>query len=231
MILKKYTNMIYQTLQDFPLDINLFTKAEKEDDKNQHSVVIELKGHPLWFEFRNSSNDFNKFDCRYTKFAPSFPATEYIPSSNWGTFDDVIAMFERWLNEVITYMDELTGPDLWMEFVSSEKALNLSDIDFKDKEYFNADEKKQIKLALSDLKLLLVKNFKPNDEELKSLDARLEYLGEAMDRLNKFDWKSLLISMIFSISIALSLDSEKGKQLFLFFKQVFEVIPKLHLPH
>jgi len=62
---------------------------------------------------------------------------------------------------------------------------------------------------------------------MESIDDRLDYLTQAVDRLNKFDWKSLLISTIISISVALSFDTEKGKQLFNLFKQVFDVIPKL----
>jgi hypothetical protein len=82
-------------------------------------------------------------------------------------------------------------------------------------------------LALRDVRLLIVGRFSPAVPEMESIDDRLDYLTQAVDRLNKFDWKSLLISTIISISVALSFDTEKGKQLFNLFKQVFDVIPKL----
>lgn len=82
-------------------------------------------------------------------------------------------------------------------------------------------------MALRDVRLLIVGRFSPAVPEMESIDDRLDYLTQAVDRLNKFDWKSLLISTIISISVALSFDTEKGKQLFNLFKQVFDVIPKL----
>jgi hypothetical protein len=82
-------------------------------------------------------------------------------------------------------------------------------------------------LALRDVRLLIIDRFAPSTAEMESIDARLNYLTQAIERLNRFDWKSLLISSIMSISVALSFDTEKGRQLYKLFKQVFDIMPKL----
>jgi hypothetical protein len=47
---------------------------------------------------------------------------------------------------------------------------------------------------------------------------------EASGRVTKTDWKGLLISMVFSIIVALSLDREMGHQLWELIMQVFKNI-------
>ncbi len=94
-------------------------------------------------------------------------------------------------------------------------------INFEDKTLFSKDEKIQIKLAINELKFLIIQNFSPNNEEQIIIDNRLDYLIDSVERLNKFDWKSLVLSTIISISISLSLDSEKGRLLFELLRKVF----------
>ena len=45
--------------------------------------------------------------------------------------------------------------------------------------------------------------------------------------MNKYDWKSLAVTTLISISIALSLDSAKGQLLFILFKKVFSAVKML----
>jgi hypothetical protein len=71
---------------------------------------------------------------------------------------------------------------------------------------------------------LIIKNFKPNKEELEVVDARLKYLSDAMEKHNKFDWKGIAINTVIAITIALSLNPEQGNKLFQLFKQVFAAV-------
>ena len=82
-------------------------------------------------------------------------------------------------------------------------------------------------MAIEELKLLIHKNLETTVEEQQVVNNRLDYLIEAMNRLNKFDWKSIAISSIMSISVALTLDTNKGQLLFDLFKKVFSIIPML----
>ncbi len=82
-------------------------------------------------------------------------------------------------------------------------------------------------MAIEELKLLIHKNLETTVEEQQVVNNQLDYLIEAMNRLNKFDWKSIAISSIMSISVALTLDTNKGQLLFDLFKKVFSIIPML----
>jgi hypothetical protein len=69
---------------------------------------------------------------------------------------------------------------------------------------------------------LIKQDFNPNQEQFKVINDRLEYLTNALDKHNKFDWKGIAIQTVISIGIALSLSPEKGQQLLMLFKHVFQ---------
>jgi hypothetical protein len=86
-----------------------------------------------------------------------------------------------------------------------------------------------MRLSLEEFKRLLKETFSPDDAQLKAIDGRLDYLSGALDRLNKFDWKSVLISSVVSIGATLSLSPEQGHQLFQLLRQAFSHIVYLPL--
>ena len=106
-------------------------------------------------------------------------------------------------------------------------SFKINEIDFYNRKAFNIDERKQIIMSINDLKLLINNSLNTSTEEQSLVNERLDYLIEASDRLNKFDWKSLAISTLISISITLSLDTQKEQLLFELFKKVFSLIPTL----
>jgi hypothetical protein len=82
-------------------------------------------------------------------------------------------------------------------------------------------------MSINELKLLIHQNFNTSQEQQKLVDDRLNYLIDSTNRLNKFDWKSVSISTMLSIVTTLTLDVEKGRQLFVLFQKVFSIIPLL----
>jgi hypothetical protein len=118
-------------------------------------------------------------------------------------------------------------PTYGEEYKMGNKSFNINEIDFNDKSFFSSEEKRQVRLSLNELKLLIQTNLNTNKEEQEIVTARLDYLIEATDRLNKFDWKSLAASSLISIAIALTLDTKKGFLLFELFKKVFSLVPIL----
>ena len=227
-MLKKYRNEIFNLIKDSKFNIDRFDLSEtiKGDFV---STIIKLKGTPLEFIIRQAPDNFKEFDYQYVRFNLNYKISDLTPG--WGIFkdfQDVLSVFKDWLYEHINaYIEEENEIDLWTEYKSGNKLLNLEKIDFEDQANFSFDEKEQIKLALNDLKLLIKKNFKISSEEENQVNKRLDYLSDAPERLNKFDWKSLIIPTILNIATALSLNTQQGKELFELFKQVFQVIPKL----
>ena len=116
-------------------------------------------------------------------------------------------------------------PDLWsqLQFYSPLTTAFIDD----DLKQFSSEQKEQIRLSIKDFERLIVENYAPTKEQLKFISDRLSYLGNAVDRLNRFDWKGLAISIVTSIAINLSVDTEGGKLLFKLFQQAFEIFLQL----
>jgi hypothetical protein len=96
-----------------------------------------------------------------------------------------------------------------------------------DKSLFNDTEKIQLRLSINEFKMLINKTFCPDEYETKAIHDRLDYLAESLDRLNRIDWRSLALSTVLSISIALSLDTTKGQILIDLFKRLFSNVIRL----
>lgn len=225
---KKYKNELFQFLLSTKFGIDQFEIKEKQDYFKLESDFVVLKDTPFHFIIRNSNEDFEAFDCLYVNYAPGFPMSEILPSQDYFGFDSVLSQLKYWLeSKVSAYLEDQEEPDLWEEFKNGNKTLNINNIDFDDQTIFNIDEKKQIELSLNELKLLIKNNLETTEEEQDLINARLDYLIDASKRLNKFDWKSLAISSLVSISVTLSLDTQKGHLLFELFKKVFSIIPML----
>ena len=103
----------------------------------------------------------------------------------------------------------------------------LKTLIIEDKSSFSIEEKQQLRLSLNDVKLLIQTNFNTTQEQQELINNRIDYLIEAVARLNKFDWKSILVSSVLAIIIALSLDIERGTQLWHLFQTALQIIPSL----
>jgi hypothetical protein len=86
------------------------------------------------------------------------------------------------------------------------------------------EERRQLKLALATFRVRLVQTFKPNKAQLQVVSQQLDYLTAAVDRLNKFDWKGVALSTLIGISTALTLDTERGRQLYGPFQQALSTL-------
>lgn len=224
---KKYKNEIFNFISDSKLGIENFDIIESSEDDLQ-ITLISYKNSPLSFTIRNTLESFDSLDYKYVQFTPTYVETSFYPSNGWLNFKDVFDVFKSWITlHINEFLEDKYAPDLWYEYNKGNKSLNFNEIDFENHESFNLEEKAQVKMAINELKLLIHKHIGTSKEEQKLVEKRLDYLIETLNRLNKFDWKSVAISTLMSISIALTLDTTKGKLLFDLFKEVFSVIPML----
>jgi hypothetical protein len=226
-ILKKYKNAVLQVLLENGIDKNKLSGKETKDDRDNKYFTILLNDTPFYFKLINHPGNFDAFTCEYNLFKANYPKADI--KAAWRSFTDIKSHLNNWIKEVKEYFNEITTIDLWEQLISSSNILSIGEIDFNDRNQFNEDEIKQIKLSLNELKLLIGKSFNLQEEEKIIVNNRLDYLTEASNRLNKFDWKSLLINTILNVIIALSFDSQKGKQLFELFGKVFSFTSQLLL--
>lgn len=223
-MLKQYRNGLLQLIQESGLNPGLF-RPKFTSWEGDEAFEIGLKNSPLKFRVRNHPGNFSNFKWAYTYFEPGFHMAET------STFVDVMglnATFSDWLqNHVKLYIKEKTEPDMWELIESQTPLINGSEMSQEDTAVFSEDEKIRIRMSINEFRILLLKDYKPSEDELKAIDARLEYLSNAVDRLNKIDWRSVAITTLMTISTTLTLDTEKGRLLFDLFKQVFSSVLQL----
>jgi hypothetical protein len=225
-MLKRYKNAFFEAIQAAGLDIGDFTGEEDRTIPDAPRFVIHYKPAHLTFTASNEPENPHAFVCAYAIYAPDIdpsPEGYYPPHRDFAAFEDVKKVFEGWLTaQVRTAIDEELLPDLWttaFQHLATTKNYPISPA-----AEFTEEERRQLKLALSTFQLRLIETFSPDEEQLKVISERVDYLVAAVDRLNKFDWKGVAISTLIGISTTLSLDTERGRQLYGLFQQALSAL-------
>lgn len=226
-MLKKYKNIFLKIIIDQGFDPNDFSQKELLYKKTP-AFALKYRDTPLEFIARNSMDNYHDMDCIFTKFAPNFPLSDIIPDNDWFKPKDIFVIFERWLKEHLQeYLNDLNVPDMWEQVDKSKKIIEEISIGTNDQYLFSKDEKEEVRKALNIFKDHAGKELLLSEAQILLFSKRVDYLAGAVDRLTKFDWKNVAVSTIMSISIALSLDVEKGRLLFNLFKEAFKHTLKL----
>lgn len=223
-MLKKHKNRFLEIIEECGLDPENF-KAYEEYISSYSGFIIEVVNSQLKFEVIVSNNSYEEFNYRYIRFGPNYTLTEFNLDETWEAFRNTTEAFEQWIvNHVKDYTDEQTLPDLWAQLEQQREFIPSAKMEKDDTLPYSEEEKAQLRLSINEFRLQIVNNFDHNEDQLKIIDDRLTYLSEALDRLNRVDWKAVALSSIISISTALSLNTEKGELLFNLFKQIFSKI-------
>jgi hypothetical protein len=220
-LLKRYKNILFEKVQSAGLCPSDFEAEELAID-DFPSFILRLKNSSLEFRIRNSQHSFHEFDILYIGYSAASSRVGPYPSDEWGTFDDVCECFDHWLQKHIgEYLAERSVPDLWEQISNGSWFLSSSGIDPDDTTFFTDVEKVQLRQHISEFRLLVLDTFKPGPNEETLIESRIDYLYKALERLNKFDWRSVAVNTVISIAVALSLNNEQGHVLLSLFKQVF----------
>lgn len=222
-MLKKDKNGFIQVIRDSGLKPSQFKSYEKEVD-NHPGFILRFVNSPLYFLTRTNCDNYQEHDCRYIKFAPDFPKSEYFPNAEidkfweWYPISRVYKHFEEWLVEhVKIYVEEHELPDLWGQ-INGQELFNGDPLENRNDTTFDQNEKEQIQISIVNFNNFVKVEFNPTDDQQEIISDRLEYLSQAIERLDKVDWMGIAFTTIISISIALGLDTERGNCLFLMFK-------------
>ncbi|MEX2488127.1 MAG: hypothetical protein WD356_01210 [Pseudomonadales bacterium] len=219
-MIKKDKNGFLDVIRSRGLDPTQFKRHEKEVD-GYRAFIVQLVNSPLFFMARTTNDDFREHDVRYINFGPGYTKSDYLPEFGWADIDYVYAVFSEWLERhVEPFIEENEETDLW-EQIESDHLLTGDPLSNRDQRTFSKPEKEKVRIALQQFEALIVAEFSPSPTQLESIQDRLEYLSEGVDRLNRVDWQGIAITTVISISIALNLDTDQGKTLFGLFKRAF----------
>jgi hypothetical protein len=224
-LIKRYRNALFEAVVQAGLSSDDFSGKLTASD-NRALFDIQYRDTSLHFFVRGAPHNPDSFEYSFTRFAPGYakpPQTDFLPKDAWVPFPRVLEEFRTWLTrDGQAAVEEEILPDLWARASSgivSRDAFaghNTSD--------FSPEERRQVKLAVETFKHLLISAFKPTQQQLGLVEAQLSYLSNAVDRLNRFDWRGAAISTLLSISIALTLSTDQGRQLYGLFQQAFSAL-------
>ncbi|MEQ8928141.1 MAG: hypothetical protein RLO81_20160 [Fulvivirga sp.] len=183
---------------------------------------IEIIGTPFVFLIKPESR-FNRYKCQYTKYAPGFPRSKMLPLNEGVEFDihGLIETLEKWItNEVAEYYIDLATIDLWEEYNLLTNS-NVVALDYQTKSMFEDHEQIQLIEVINDLQAQLSIHIADSEQERKLISENFDYLKEALKRLNKFDWRGVLVSILIQISGSLALDHKNRTMMVELFKNAF----------
>lgn len=219
-LLKSQSNEVYLALVEAGWDISVFEWAEVKSPNysksNLTSAKLEHKSSKFYFIFDNHG----QFWCEHS------PDNEVIKfRGDCGTWSNQISRFKIWLDYLSR---EVNVPDLWEELPSDSKLIETTSEE-TDNSKFTAEEKKEIRNGLEEIKQYLIDAHKL-DPEL--IDGQLKYLADSANRLGRKDWKNILISTIFSIIIQGGIAGHSAQEIFQFVWTVLQtvLIHKVYLP-
>lgn len=213
-MLTQLKNQLLEVFQKHDISLDLINVEEEYGN-----FIVRVADTPLKFIITDTEDDFYKFNYSYTRFRPGFPISSSHEIVHFGM---VLLSFDVWVkNDVRNIIKEKDSPDLWEHHKNLGEAIPSPAPPEDEIEEFTEDEKNQIRVSIDEFRLLVEENFQPIEEQLKDFNERLDYLSNAVDRLNRFDWRALLITTGLDIVIAFTLDPEGARRLYELLQQAF----------
>lgn len=231
-MLKKHRNAIFETLQQCGSDPARFKVQDDNPGGFPSEVTLTLKDIPFWVKISHRKDSGNQeiFIVTFTAY-DDYLSGIYQAGGNYRNIGDVLQGLKYWTQSIAKYESDLLKekqtPDLWAQLGASSPLISDSPISSDDTSEFTEEEKKALHGGVRSYRLLVMAEFKPNEEQAKAINDRLDYLEKAIDKLNRFDWKALALSTVISIGVNLTVDTEMGKRLFQLFAQAFNAAIKL----
>ena len=184
--------------------------------------VIKITGTPLEFMVSQDPNDFDKFGYSSSAFKPGWEVNLSQLVCYKNDIDTVSTALSEWIYDVVDrYFEDVEIDDPWEKLQQYQRFIPSHPLQKENLQPFSPVEKEQIRNSLLVFKQLVYKKYRPDEAQKEFIEERLTYLSKAVDRLNRFDWKGLAISVIVGIGINLSVDTESGKALLKLFEQAF----------
>lgn len=225
-MLKKYKNGFMDIIQSQGLNPADFNTSE--DEYGADCIFrIRFMDTGLVFVLSHRVDQWHQFRLDWTTFDDCFP-----PDRSCGMRAGITLVydhFRKWLMEQVKPCAyEITQPDLWQQLQQQKQLVSADPLTDYETSPFTEPEKEQLRVSVQQFRVLILESFSPTQEQLQAIDQKLDYLAAAVDRpINRFDWKGIALSTVIAIGIQLTLDTDRGRQLFELFKQALAVV--LHL--
>ncbi|MES2425821.1 MAG: hypothetical protein V4560_02570 [Bacteroidota bacterium] len=230
----KYKNELFKALIDNALGFaNFKFEEDLTIDSNIASKITFLENgkiSPFDFVIREAANQFGLFDCKFIEYSPLMDYTSYYPENDWAEITEICGLLPQWIKNIESYLEDKNVIDLWAEYSKTDQFQQNAAIDFQDRSAFTYDEKQQVLIGLQNLKISINQHFEVSEQQAKLIGDGIQYLAEGIDRLNKLDWKSILVGQFFTVATALASNPHQFDSLYNMFMKVIQIIPVLPMP-
>jgi hypothetical protein len=201
------SNQIFKAIQNAGLNPKEFD-LEDADPK----VRLKHKWSKSYFIF---GSDGAKYLGSYAAGDdPDWPYEVY----SWET---LMKRISRWLEEV---KRDLETPDLWGELQREAELLGIASDEAARNTPFTADEQKEIVGKLQELEEYVRITYSLSSEQMRILDAKINYLIDALGRLGRTDWRGVFVGTIVSYVLTVAIPPESARSIFMTFMELFQAI-------
>lgn len=109
-------------------------------------------------------------------------------SLEW-SFSAVIDAIGQWLRAIA---EDERVPDLWAELERQQRAFSSEALGSIENTPFTVAEQREIAAKLDELKLYANRTYELSGEQMRDLEARLDYVADAATRVGRLDWRNLM---------------------------------------
>jgi hypothetical protein len=205
LILKSQAKQVFDALKSNGLEPSEFalTKADSFGLPGLDVNRLVHNNTNYYFQF-----DFNKNNQHICSFSPGQQTNIEIQLP--GNWELLWPYFLGW----IAYLQrEIATPDIWATLSGETKLSEIANSNLPN-DSFSVDEQKLIQTSLQEIKIFLISNQSFDQDKLALIDARLNYLQAASERLGKKDWIIIAIGSLISLVIGLALAPDISRELF-----------------
>lgn len=189
-LLKSQTNELLSWIETLGLSPRAFSWNVIENNAMIREVILNHSQSDYYFKFIYIGD--TRMSCSYS------PSTDTLNGSLAGsTWTDVAKTFIVWLK---CLKKEISIVDLWSE-LSKESIFVKSDSEEQKNTPFTKIEREHIAITLNEIKQYIFKTQSPNISEVKLIEAKIQYLIEASERLGRKDWKIMAVSILISFVV------------------------------
>jgi hypothetical protein len=152
------------------------------------------------------------FEGDYGQFVGTYKSGE-LPEQSYEVFSvpALIQRVESWLREL---KFDLATPDLWAE-LRRERELLGGAYEEVENTPFTPEEQTEISRQLREIKEYAKERHSLSEEQMESLETRLDYLEEATGRLGRIDWRTAFVGAIVEFILVAALPPETARDIFL----------------
>jgi hypothetical protein len=178
-------NQIFETIQRIGLD-------PREFDFKDADAAVRIK-HKWSESYFIVGGNAGHYTGRYlVGDATDWPYDSY-------SWQNLITRVSRWLEEVKL---DLETPDLWAELQREAELLGYDSKEVTNNTPFTPDEQTEIVERLREMAQYVRGRYSLSEEQMRVLDAKIDYLIDAAGRLGRTDWRGVFVGVMLSFVLA-----------------------------